>query len=85
MSYRKFKADYIFTGTNMLNCKEVLLTKSDGEIVAILSDADAGDDVEIYKGIITPGFINAHCHLELSHMKGLIPEKPALLILFIRL
>ena len=24
--------------------------------------------------MVSPGFINAHCHLELSHMKGLIPE-----------
>ena len=28
-------------------------------------------DAYFYPGLITPGFINAHCHLELSHLKGL--------------
>ncbi len=28
--------------------------------------------VEHYDGILCPGFINAHCHLELSWMKGLV-------------
>lgn len=36
---------------------------------------DAGDDVEVFRGLLTPGFVNCHCHLELSHMKGLLPEK----------
>ncbi|GAA4744817.1 amidohydrolase family protein [Flavisolibacter ginsenosidimutans] len=36
--------------------------------------AEAGEGVECIKGLLTPGFINCHCHLELSHMKGLIPE-----------
>lgn len=26
--------------------------------------------VELYNGTLIPGFVNAHCHLELSHMKG---------------
>jgi cytosine/adenosine deaminase-related metal-dependent hydrolase len=30
-------------------------------------------DVERLHGWIIPGFINAHCHLELSHMKGMVP------------
>lgn len=29
-------------------------------------------EVEVYEGIVCPGFVNTHCHIELSHMKGLI-------------
>lgn len=32
----------------------------------------------VYDGILTPGFVNAHCHLELSHMKGMIAKKTGL-------
>lgn len=39
---------------------------------------EAGEDIERLKGILSPGFINAHCHLELSHMKGLIPKHTGL-------
>ena len=79
--YRKFKADHLFTGTEMLNRNNVLITKKDGTVEAIINYPDSSDnaeDVEIFNGIISPGFINTHCHLELSHMKGLIPEKTGL-------
>ena len=76
--YRKFKADNLFTGTEMLGSSKVLITTQDGEIDAIINEEHAGDDIEYYKGIISPGFINAHCHLELSHLKGKIQEKTGL-------
>ena len=38
----------------------------------------AGDDVQHFNGILSPGFINAHCHLELSHLKGKIPKNTGL-------
>jgi cytosine/adenosine deaminase-related metal-dependent hydrolase len=78
MRYRKFKADYLFTGNKLLNNKNVLITDEHGEIIDIAHENDAGDDIEIHKGIISPGFINAHCHLELSHLKNIIPEKTGL-------
>lgn len=56
----------------------VLFTSADGAIVDIVNEKDAGDDILSLEGILCPGFINAHCHIELSHMKGLIPQKTGL-------
>ena len=78
MRYRKFKADYLFTGEQLLNDKNILIIDENGKIEEIVSALDEGADLEIFKGIITPGFINAHCHLELSHLKEVIPEKTGL-------
>ncbi|UAY51915.1 amidohydrolase family protein [Ferruginibacter albus] len=76
--YRKFKADYLFTGTEILLGNTVLITTEDGIITEIVEEQNAGDNIEIFSGLITPGFINAHCHLELSHMKDTIPAKTGL-------
>ncbi len=56
----------------------VLVTEADGTIAAIENEKDAGDDVQVLEGILCPGFVNAHCHIELSHMKGLIAEQGGL-------
>ncbi|HUZ61077.1 MAG TPA: amidohydrolase family protein [Hanamia sp.] len=79
MHYRKFKADYLFTGENILSNNNVLITDEDGKIIKITDISEAGGDIETFNGIISPGFINAHCHLELSHLKSLIPEKTGLI------
>ena len=78
MSYLKFNADYLFTGTEMLDVDYVLITNEFGVVEDIVTKKEAGDDVQYFKGILSPGFVNCHCHLELSHMKGLIPEKTGL-------
>ncbi len=56
----------------------MLITTKEGVVVDITDSANAGDDIEQFSGILSPGFINAHCHLELSHMKGYIPERTGL-------
>jgi cytosine/adenosine deaminase-related metal-dependent hydrolase len=73
MHFRKFKANNIFTGQEFLGAEMVLLTDTEGIIIDITDTKDAGDNIELFDGILTPGFINAHCHLELSHMKKTVP------------
>lgn len=62
----------------MLPQANVLITDENGVVEGIVPLQDAGDEIESFNGILSPGFINAHCHLELSHLKGLIPEKTGL-------
>lgn len=76
--YRKFKANQLFTGTEVLDEHFVLIAKEDGNIEAIIRAEEAGEDVQQLTGLLCPGFINTHCHLELSHMKGLIAEHTGL-------
>lgn len=75
--YRKFKADNIFDGYRFLP-EQVLITDTEGVVQAFVDEKDAGEGLEVHTGIICPGFVNAHCHLELSHMKGLIPKHTGL-------
>lgn len=76
--YRKFTADYIFTGGQVLQEPSVLITDEQGTVVEIVKPADAGDEITVLKGLLTPGFVNAHCHLELSHLKGQIAQATGL-------
>ncbi|MGN6801094.1 MAG: amidohydrolase family protein [Ginsengibacter sp.] len=78
MHYRKLKASYLFTGEKLLKSEKVLLADEKGNIIKLLNEEEAGSDEEFYEGILSPGFINAHCHLELSHLKNVIPEKTGL-------
>jgi aminodeoxyfutalosine deaminase len=84
MSYLKFKADYLFTGHDMLDKDAVLITDKTGIVENIIPLPDAGEDVRSFKGIISPAFINCHCHLELSHLKNIIPEKTGLVDFVVR-
>jgi cytosine/adenosine deaminase-related metal-dependent hydrolase len=73
MIYRKFKGEALFTGHRFLTGGEVLITDHDGRVLEIVAGTDI-TDAETFKGTICPGFINAHCHLELSWMKDVIPR-----------
>jgi cytosine/adenosine deaminase-related metal-dependent hydrolase len=71
---RRLSADYIFPIASEPIKNGVITVDADGTIVSVEKPAD-GVKAEYYKGIICPGFINTHCHLELSHMRSRIPEK----------
>jgi cytosine/adenosine deaminase-related metal-dependent hydrolase len=73
MQFKKFRADQVFDGYNLLS-DHVLIMTEEGVVENVVPASEAGDDVEQLSGILSPGFVNCHCHLELSHMKGLIPK-----------
>jgi cytosine/adenosine deaminase-related metal-dependent hydrolase len=79
MVYRKFRATQLFDGYRLLNEEHILITDEQGIVEDIVSINDAGDDVQEFSGILSPGFINSHCHLELSHLKNVIPPHTGLI------
>jgi len=78
MAFRKFKASQVFDGYT-LHQNKVLVTDQNGVVAGLVSEEEAGPDVEWVDGILMPGMINAHCHLELSHLKNVIPPHTGLI------
>jgi len=76
---RFLQAERVFDGHRFLSGDSVLVVNENNAYMEIIpaNTVDTGK-VEKLKGVITPGFINAHCHLELSHLKGQIPTKTGL-------
>ena len=68
---RKFTADCIYQVSKPPLKNGVIITDDAGKILDVdVRENHNPADVEFHKGIIVPGFINTHCHLELSHMLG---------------
>ena len=78
MQYRKFKADRLFDGYKFRETDDILITDEAGIVQDIVAIADAGDDIQQLSGILSPGLVNCHCHLELSHLKNVIPPHTGL-------
>jgi len=77
---RKISADIVFPIAGEPVKEGVVIVDHKGEIQKI--DQRVNHDsasLEIHKGVIVPGFINTHCHLELSHMKGKVDTGTGLL------
>ncbi|NSW45752.1 MAG: amidohydrolase family protein [Bacteroidales bacterium] len=68
---RKIAAHYIFDGFKLIK-NSVLIVSDDGKICSIepfLPQKELAG-VEFINGVLCPGFINVHAHLELSFLKG---------------
>lgn len=69
---RFLSAKQIFNQTKFLEQDAVLVVEFD-KVKEITTKNDVSiDKIEFIDGIITPGFVNTHCHTELSHLKGKI-------------
>jgi len=78
---RFLSADYLYPLNTKPIKKGVLQVTAHGEVVNIFKSRTdiSSESLEIYNGILCPGFINTHCHLELSHLLGLAERKKGLL------
>ena len=78
---RFLTADYLYP-LHVSPLKEGVLQISDqGQIIAIYPDRNIvpRDKLEFFEGVLCPGFVNAHCHLELSHLFRAIDQGKGLL------
>ena len=77
---KKITADRVHTVSGDVLRDVVVVVDDFGKIEAILPMGDMDNtDVMVLDGDLVPGFVNAHCHLELSHMKGLAKTGTGLL------
>ena len=77
--YKKLNATHFFYENQLRDSVDkVLIFNEKDEFIEFVNIKEAGDDIQYFEGILSPGFVNAHCHLELSHMKGMIPAHTGL-------
>jgi cytosine/adenosine deaminase-related metal-dependent hydrolase len=72
---KQFSAQYIITNSGKPLKRGIIKTDDNGVILEVEDTGGLSEErrsVEYYNGIIVPGFVNCHCHLELSHLKGCV-------------
>lgn len=79
---KSFKADYVYP-VCADPIKNGIVTVDDfGKVIAVTAPSTLSEPynapVEQLSGIICPGFVNAHCHLELSHMRDKVEQHKGL-------
>lgn len=78
---KRLSAQFIITNAGARLKRAVIVTDDDGTILSVSGEDELENEsqsVEFYNGIIIPGFVNCHCHLELSYLTGVIPERTGL-------
>lgn len=73
MGMPSYTAARVHDGRQWLPRGATIVTDDSGQIRSI--EQQPRPDTHYLPGVLCPGFINAHCHLELSHLKGLAPQK----------
>lgn len=73
-----FSANIVFTGITDPIENGIVITDDSGKIMDVINPAiynETVSGIQKFEGYICPGFINTHCHLELSYLKNKIPQK----------
>ena len=79
MQFRYITADWVYPVSAPRIFQGVVVMDEDKVIALTSRDKVNADQLEFHQGIIIPGFINTHCHLELSHLHGKAPTGTGLL------
>lgn len=71
---RRIAANYIFPVSSAPVRNGYVEFDDDGTVVSTGELTKETGSTEFYNGILVPGFTNAHCHIELSHLEGKFRE-----------
>lgn len=73
--FRRIASNLLWTPQGLVR-NPLVEVAADGRIlsVATCAEPDRLPGTEFYAGVLAPGLVNAHCHLELSYLRGAIPE-----------
>lgn len=75
-------ASYVYPVNGPVIKNGIIGVDNDGLIREVLTAEEAKkrniDQVSFYEGLMVPGFVNTHCHLELSNLKGEIDQHTGL-------
>lgn len=79
MIQRILKTDILYTSNGQPIEGGMLAIDEHNRIVRVGKDLfESGVEVKYLKGALCPGFVNTHCHLELSHLLGEVAQKTGL-------
>lgn len=67
---KRFAASYIYTLDGAPLRDGFVEIEDDGTVIRTGVCDNIASENEFYDGAIVPGFVNSHCHVELSHLKG---------------
>ena len=67
---KRIAAEYVYTLTGEGVIRNGFVEYDEAGKILRIGKCAEDEQAHIFKGALVPGFVNAHCHLELSHLKG---------------